>query len=270
MELLSSIIEHFEQYPNLIAYITTIWTYLSAHFFDWLITAIITYITVRSATRRYYNDNRVEISKSVMEQGLRALLKLSYDESIPSSTQVIFVEYKGRYWGLKASNFCNFSDKIRKTVTSVGENPMSVSPFRPLNYGVLGVANQLYLPILFDFQDGKLYKFDRGTIYPIEVLKNDGKYYYKCTEKETMFLSDEKTSRDVMIAIPISIRGKLVGGLTFDLEVGSKTLYQKECNSDDEKTKNQKTNMNIKVFNDSLRTAHSLLHTYFNEKKVKT
>lgn len=240
-------------------------SYLTTHFFDWLITAIITFITVRSATQRYYNENKVEISKNAMEQGLRALLKLRYDEILPSSTQVIFVEYKGRYWGIKEKNKCSFFNKIRKTITTVGGNPMRVSPYRPLNYGVLGVANHLNLPIVFDFQNGKLSIFDRGNIRAIEVKDQDEKYYYETTDKKMMYLSDKKTSRDIMIAIPISSHGKQVGGLTFDLAVGSKTLYQKEDTSDTSETREAKTENNIKVFEESLRTAHSLLRTYFNK-----
>lgn len=258
-----------EQGTIIFNYFSVFKDYLTSHFFDWLITAIVTYFTVRSATRHYYNENKIEISKGVMEQGLRALLKLRYDESLPSSSQVIFVEYRGRCWKIHDDNLCKFCERIRKTVTSVGGNPMRVSPYRPLNYGVLGVANQLNLPVLYDFQNGMLYKFDRGSIYQIAISEKDSKYYFQSDNKEYMFLSNKETTRDIMIAIPISISGKQVGGLTFDLAVGSKTLYQKEIETDDADTKALKESNNIKVFEESLRTARSLVRTFFNSKEAK-
>ncbi len=240
---------------------------VSDHFVDWLITAVITYFTVKSATRQFYYKNRIKTSKNIMEQGLGALLNLQYNENLPESAQAIFVAYKGRYWGTRRRNHCKFFDRIRKTITSVGGNSMRVSPYRPRDYGVLGVANQLNLPVQYDFQNGELNFFDRGKIYPCSsVVLNGEKYYYVNEEREQFYLSNKETTRGIMIAIPISKNGKQIGGLTFDLAVGSKTLYQKINEDDSEEIRNKKNNMNKKVFQDSLDTAMKLIDAFFVEK----
>ena len=114
---------------------------------DWVITALITYFTVRYATRQYYNKTKIMVAKNIMELGLRALLKLDYNEELPDNAKVIFVEYKGRCYKIKkkrtSGRECRFFEEIRRTIATVGGDTMGVSPYRPRNYGVLGVANSL-------------------------------------------------------------------------------------------------------------------------------
>ena len=125
---------------------------------DWIITAIITYFSARYATRCYYDKTRVMVAKNTMEQGLRALLKLTCDEKLPDNAKVIFVEYKGRCWDIrkckKEESDCHFGGRIRKTVAAVGGDIMGISAFKPRDYGVLGLANELGKPVLFNFQNG--------------------------------------------------------------------------------------------------------------------
>lgn len=248
------------------AILDSIWKLILANGIDWLITATITFFTVKSATRRYYDKNKIRVSQGFMEQGLRALLTLKYYEDIPASAQVIFVRYKGRCWSIKEKEKCKFGEKIRKTITVVGGNRMEVSDFRPRNYGVLGVANQLRLPVLYDFQEGKLYKYDRGKIIPIDVEKSDEKFYYLDNENgNKTFLSNIKTSRDSMIAVPLKYNGKIVGGVTFDFAVGSKTVYQKMQREDD-KAKTEQEENNVLVFKNCEQTAQNLITAFFDRK----
>ena len=192
---------------------------------DWIITAVITYFSVKVATRRYYDATKRQVSEGIMVQGLRALLKLKYNENLPNDAQVIFVKYKGRSWNLRGKNKCKFMEKIRRTVAVAGGNTTGVSEYRPLDFGVLGVANKFSLPVLFDFQDGKLYKYERGRIFLVNTIEKEGCYYYERAAGEYMLLSEKETTRDIMIAIPLkALNKKIAGGLTFDLKIGSKTV----------------------------------------------
>ena len=237
------------------------------HGVDWVITAIITYFTVRYATRQYYNKTKVIVTKNIMEQGLRALLKLNYNEELPDNAKVIFVEYKGRYYKIKKKSInerkYNFGEKIRKTVAAVGGDTMGVSPYRPRDYGVLGVANLLERVVMFNFQNGDLYKYDSGKFVKLETEEVNKTYIYK---ENKMELSEVGTARAIMIAIPIMSNGKLVGGLTFDMEIGAKTIYQNIDQADTEEIKTKKEQDNNKVIKEIKRTANNIVNAYFKKK----
>ena len=250
------------------SFLTTVWDLVLKNGVDWIITAVVTFFSVRIATNRYYNATKKQVTKGFMEQGLRELLNLGNNDALPLDAQVILVKYSGRCYRVKNDNKCTFFEKIRKTINSVGGNPMTVSTYRPRNYGVLGVANILKTPVLFDFQNGELYLYERGKIIKNKnIVFEDGKYYYN-TETETVFLSNKETTRDVMIAIPLIIEKskKIVGGVTFDLTIGAKTIYQKILEDDDNEIKKTKTDNNIKVFNDALRTSNNIINAYFKKK----
>lgn len=241
--------------------------------FDWIITGIITYFTVKYATRQYYNKTKIMVAKNTMEQGLRAVLKLNYNEELPDNAKVIFVEYKGRCYNVKKIGLnkleekeCLFFEKIRKTVTSVGGDTMGVSSYRPREYGVLGVANALMKPVLFNFQSGELYKYDAGQFIELQTQLEGTKYKYISSNKRKKELSETDSARDVMIAIPIEHNGKLVGGLTFDMAIGSKTIYQNILASDSEDVKKTKEENNTKVMKEVKRTANNLVNAYFKKK----
>ncbi len=240
------------------------------HGIDWVITAIITYFTVRYATRQYYNKTKVIVAKNTMEQGLRALLRLNYNEELPDNAKVIFVEYKGRCYKIgkrkTSGKECNFLGKIRKTVATVGGDTMGVSAYRPRDYGVLGVANELTKPVLFNFQNGELYKHDCGKFVKLDTEKDGNTYIYKAVDGEKKELSEVGTVRDIMIAIPIVSNGKLVGGITFDMQVGAKTIYQNFEETDTEQIKYKKEQDNNKVIREVRRTANNLVNAYFKKK----
>ncbi len=73
-----------------------------------------------------------------------------------------------------------------------------------------------------------------------------------------------------MIAIPLIIEKskKIVGGVTFDLTIGAKTIYQKILEDDDNEIKKTKTDNNIKVFNDALRTSNNIINAYFKKREM--
>ena len=246
----------------------TIRNYIIDNIINWIITGIITFISVKIATNKYYDFTKKQVSKGIMELGLRSLLKLEYDESIPDYAQAVFVKYKGRCYKTKKArenSYCKFGDKIRRTIEVVGGNKLEVSPFRPLNYGVLGVANYLSAPLLYDFRLHKLYMYKKGYITELCVIKEGSMFVYKINDR-SLSLSNEETQRDVMLAIPLKSNGKLVGGITFDLKPGDKTIYQKYSDKDTEETKEQKTINNIKVFKEATRASFILINAYFKEK----
>ena len=142
---------------------------------------------------------------------------------------------------------------------------MGISAFKPRDYGVLGLANELGKPVLFNFQNGKLYKYDNGKFIKLETEEYNGKYVYvlKNYRKE---LTPIETARDVMIAVPIAANGKLLGGVTFDMHIGAKTIYQNVDENDSEKIKAQKKQNNIKVMQEVVRTANNLIDAYFKKK----
>ncbi|MCQ2462866.1 MAG: hypothetical protein MJ177_05610 [Clostridia bacterium] len=246
----------------------TVQDILVENIIDWIITAIITYFTVRAATRQYYDSTKRNVSKGIMELGLRSLLKLDHSEEIPGYAQTIFVEYRGRCFDFlhAKSNHCRIGTKIRKTVEVVGGNRDEVSDYRPINYGVLGVANKLKTPVLFDFNLKKLYKYSRESITEISVESGcEGEFYY-VSNNDKILLMDEDTERDVMIALPLLSNHKLVGGVTFDLKAGEKTIYQKYCDDDDSDIKDDKDAKNIKVFKEAMRATKILANAYFKKK----
>ena len=239
---------------------------------DWFITCFMTYFTVKYATRQYYGKTKVMVAKNIMEQGLRTVLMLNYNEELPDNAKVIFVEYKGRCYNIKKlsakkeDNECIFGEKIRKTVATVGGDTMGVSAYRPREYGVLGLANTLKKPVLFNFQNGELYKYESGKFIELKTTQDGNTYNYKLSDSQTKELSKVGSSRDVMIAIPIFNHEKLVGGLTFDMEIGAKTIYQNILPNDLDETKKEKENNNIKVMKDVKRTAENLTNAYFKKK----
>lgn len=83
---------------NILLYMKVI---LIDHIGDWLITAIITYFAVKVGTKQYYDANRVEISKHIMQFGIKSMINLGYSEPVPDSFKVIFVEYGKRAFFLK-------------------------------------------------------------------------------------------------------------------------------------------------------------------------
>lgn len=236
---------------------------------DWGITALITYITVKSATHQYYGKTKLTVAKGIMEQGLRALLKLENNETLPDNAKVIFVEYKGRCYNLNSNKTkekeCRFFEKIRKTIAVVGGDIMGVSAYKPRDYGVLGIANILRKPILFNFQNGELFKYDSEKFIKLKTEKEYQRYVY-ITADGKKEISEFDDARDIMIAIPIEYNGKLIGGVTFDLQVGAKTIYQNIESNDSQNEKMRKKENNIKVLKEARRTANNLVNAYFKKK----
>lgn len=242
------------------------------HFLDWAVTAVITFFTVKKASRQYYHGIRKKVAKNIMERGLLSMFNLNYSEPLPTTAKAIFVEYG------KSSIF--FSNRqlhgslckrrglhdVRKTVTFCGNSQMEVSAYRPVDYGVLGAANIIQKPLLFDFQHGKLMAFSATGIERLEVVVKDGCFYHKEHE-----LSRNNNQRAVMIAVPI-IEGfsgsKRLGGITFDIEPSDKTIYQEIQPEDDENTKARKNRDNKKVFEVAVTTADYLKTAYFQIMEV--
>lgn len=260
---------------------TNICNSISTHVIDWIITAVITFFTVKSATRQFYYTTRVEISKSIMRFGIESMLNLVYAEPLPDTAKVIFVEYGKRSLFLSRKQVGKLKNvgykgrsirpNLRKTIAVCGNSQMEISSYKPVNYGVLGAANLLESMVAFDFNTGELFRFVNGEIKTMDVItQEDG--YYITIESATVKLADKKnTERAIMIAVPI-IEGfsgsPLLGGVTFDMEPGAKTLYQKIKPNDSDDEKKKKEEMNKKVFQSAKTTADCLKTTYFQKKEM--
>lgn len=244
---------------------------LKAHFIDWIITAVITFFSVKSATKQYYYYNRKTTAKNILELGLRLMFSLDYSEPLPDSAKAIFVEY-GKSSALlfreqfRASN-CEKRgiNDLRKTVTSCGNLNMEISKFRPRDYGVLGLANKKSEPLLFDFNRGQLFSFKAGKIVEYQVMEENNFYV-----AEGHILSKKENQRSVMIAIPIIedySGSKAFGGVTFDMVPSVKTIYQEPKQDDTEEIKQRKYEANKKVFEIAVITAGFLKTAYFSKKE---
>ena len=252
-----------------------------ANLINWLVTAIITFFTVKYATKQFYYKTRVETSKSIMQFGIESMLNLVYGEPLPDTAKVIFVEYGKRSIFLRRKQIEKLKKvgyrgrslraNLRKTIAVCGNSKMDISSYKPINYGVLGVANILESIVAFDFNSGELYKFTNGEIVNIPVHLDQEEYYCLEIDSETYRLSHKNESeRAVMIAVPI-IEGfsgsPLLGGITFDMQPGEKTLYQKIASDDSSEQKKFKEDINKKVFQSAKTTAECLKTTYFKRKK---
>lgn len=231
----------------------------------WIINGAITFFSVKAATHHYYDGTKVLVSKGIMELELRSLLGLDHGEEIPDYAQAIFVKYGGRCLLPCKENHCKFLNRIRKTIAVVGGDKNEVSSFRPRNYGVLGVANLLRTPVIYDFTNKKLYQYLRGDIKELHVDKRDDGIYYKSSAEEVQ-LSGCETGRDVMMAFPLASKGRLVGGLTFDMLVGEKTIFQKMDSSEGQEMSTGKKDRNIKAVKEAMRASNILVNAYFKKK----
>ncbi|QTE67634.1 hypothetical protein JNO48_10560 [Clostridiales bacterium] len=197
------------------------------HGIDWIITSVITFISVRLATIKYYNSVSVSNVRPIMAQGLKKILGT---DIIPANTKSILVENKGftLFRGKKYKGEKCFS-RLRKTICTVGGNVNSTSDARALYWGVLGLAYKKQSIVVFDFRQPKLliYGVDL-TEYPVTALNVNGsvKYYYQDSDNKH-YLSDKQSGRNMMIAIPLmqdknkdnkKKKTKILGGVTFDVD----------------------------------------------------
>lgn len=232
---------------------------------SWIITGVVTYFTVRIATKHYYSMTKRRIVNGILELGLRSLMNLSNEKDLPDNAQAVFVEYKGRCWHTNDKEECKFGERIRKTVAVVGGNQSEVSRYKPLHYGVLGVANRFQMPVYYDFTEKKLYKYSRGTIQKIDVMTLENECFCRI-ENDIVSLGKTKSQRDVMIAVPIQSNHKTVGGITFDLKASYNNVFKKYESTDSEKIKRRKDRTNAKFVKTGLRTAKLIANTYFKKK----
>lgn len=178
-----------------------------------------TFLSVRLATRKYYYSIRKGNARQIMEQGLLLMLK---QETIPPDAKSILVKNKGmavfRWKKYECKHPFEF---LRKTIDTVGGDEGSTSKARTRFWGVLGLAYRLNRPVVYDFETHNIYEYKVGITKKTAVKRSDGKYYYPDDiegKNRNCYLSDENTDRSIMFAIPLRYRGKLVGGVTFDVD----------------------------------------------------
>ena len=162
-----------------------------------------------------------------MQQGLKRILG---KEIIPANAKSILVENKGvvlfRWKKYKATHPFSL---LRKTICTVGGMENSTSTARARFWGVLGLAYLKKSVVVYDFREHTLLLYDVGIIkseVEERINKRNKKEYYFQEDIDGRiregFLSDEQTGRNIMIAIPLVIKGnhseKIVGGVTFDVD----------------------------------------------------
>ena len=252
-----------------------IWELIQSHIFDWIITGVVTYFTVRSATKNYYYKSRKQVAHNIMELGLRSMYTLPYSEALPNTAKVIFVEY-GKHSLLMTPKQLETSlcaerglFNLRETVTSCGNSMMDISKYRPKDYGVLGLANKKGRVLVFDFAQGQLWQFLHGNLSSLDV-QTVGNYY-----KHGAHVLSKTTGNDrkIMIAVPIikDYNGsKLLGGVTFDIEPSDMTVFRTIDENDPADVKKEKLLSNKRVIEVAVNTALYLKTAYFNEKGEET
>ena len=168
---------------------------------------------------------------------------------------------------VRAVRGISFDLKRGETVAIVGGDVTGVSTCRPREYGVLGIANYFKRPVIFNFQNGDLFKYEPEQFKKVDTKIEGDRYIVTLpngTEKE---VSEKNTSRDIMIAAPIEYHGKLIGGITFDMRVGAKTIYQNICEQAPIYKQHETLENNIKVFKEVRRTVNHLIEAYFKNKE---
>ena len=212
---------------DIIEITNTVKGYIVDYGVNWIITMVITFISVRLATKKYYNTVRSRNVRPHMEQGLKLILG---KDIIPANAKSILVENKGfvifRWKKYKATHPFSL---LRKTICTVGGMENTTSTARARYWGVLGLAYLKKRVVVYDFREHTL------LLYHVDIVKHEVKdrinksnikeYYFKGDidgRRRECFLSEEQTGRNIMIAIPLIIRGnhndKIVGGLTFDVD----------------------------------------------------
>lgn len=194
------------------------------HGVDWAITMVITFFSARLATKKYYNSVKARNVRPHMERGLRLILPGR--EIIPANAKSIIVENKGFTIFRWKKYKCNHPfSRIRKTICTVGGNENSTSEARARYWAVLGLAYLLDNIVVYDFRQHKLLTYGvdiaEHTVFSKKDKRNNTKYYFMGSirgEMRELYLSDETTDRNIMIAIPLKNEGKLVGGVTFDVD----------------------------------------------------
>ena len=234
---------------------------------DWVLTGAITFITTRFATREFYEKNRKAVAYNILQNSLREMLRLSHTNEFPDNAKVIFVEYKGRCFRLSKKGReeikCNFGEPIRRTIVKVGHDVSDISSCRPVNFGVLGVANQKKRPVIYNFSSGKLYMYKHGRFRELTTERKGDSYYY-----ESFKLSSVTSDRDTMIAVPIVEAETLYGGITFDMYdlALDNPVYQVISNTDTAEIKEKKLTNNKESLSIAIKTAESLVTVYFKKK----
>ena len=192
------------------------------HGFDWIITVVITYITVHLATKKYYNSVRKSTVRPCMEQGLKLILE---KDIIPANAKSILVENKGiAIFRWKKYKCRHPFSLLRKTVCTVGGNENSTSEARPRFWAVLGLAYQLKSIVVYDFKQHRLLVYSVDIEEYISIEKENGddtEYYFRGKingSAKECYLSDKRSGRNIMIAIPLISDNRIVGGVTFDVD----------------------------------------------------
>lgn len=245
--------------------------FVSEHLADWLLTGVITFFTTRFATREFYEKNRKAIAESILLNSLRELLRLPPSEPLPKNAKVIFVEYRGRCFKLKKAHReelkCRFGEKTRRTVVKKGRDVSDISSCRPVNFGVLGVANLEKRPVIYNFASRKLYLYNHGRFRELKTEKIGNSTYYTAKGKK-IELSSGTSDRDTMIAVPIVEYETLYGGITYDMYNTSldNPVYQEILDSDTDEIRKTKLKNNEDSLTIATDTATSLITVYFKKK----
>ncbi len=243
---------------------------------DWIVTGVITFISVRLATKKYYRQNTRALLTEALSNEVRRLMHVDATEKIPDSSLAVFVEYKGK---LKKDMLEKGKDAVkgspaRRTIISIGGDKNNTSEINPRDYGVLGVANHNRYPALVDFQNQKVYYYHLGKVYELEKIEldNNPNYWGVNVDLENVSVTNHvvakiKTHRGAMIALPIICAGKLVGGITFDVPLNSPAYKPIPPNADEEAKKRGLEDI-ATVLRQTNIVTEEIIKIYFRSKKI--
>lgn len=213
---------------DLKSFISAVLDSIADHYIDWLVTAVITFFSVKLATKKYYRQNTRSLLSEALSNEVRRLMQVDATEKLPDSSLAVFVEYKGKLKQDMPEKGAEKGDPARQTIVSIGGDQNNTSEINPRDYGVLGVANHNRYPVLVDFQNRIVYYYHLGKVYELKENEPDShkKYWEVNVDLENVTVTNhivakKETHREAMIALPIVCSGKLVGGITFDVPLGS-------------------------------------------------
>ena len=196
---------------------------LSSNLGDWVVTAVVTYFSVKIATKKYYHQNTKSLIRKVLSNEMRRLMQVDVSEQLSDSSLAVLVEYKGTLKQSMEDKGAPKGSPARRTVVSIGGDQNNTRKINPRDYGVLGVANYIKYPALVDFQNRKVYYYLWGSVHVLSEVEvpEYSEFWGINIDVEDIhikkhFVARKQTHREVMIALPIVSKGELVGGITFD------------------------------------------------------
>lgn len=170
---------------------------------DWIVTGIITFFSVKLATKKYYRQNTEALLSEALSNEIRRLMRVDAKEKLPDSSLAVFVEYKGKIEEKMSEKGAQKGDPARQTIISIGGNSNNTSKTNPRDYGVLGVANRTKYPVLVDFQEKKVYYYHWGKVHELDgfILQDNPSYWGVNIQIDNVSICNHVVAKSIHIAV---------------------------------------------------------------------